>query len=94
MHTKMPTKTWNSFYDCVTFHLQKVFRYDAGETLKYYIMNRLIKPNQVLICQFFVHVEQLDSYLETLPRLYYCPKANQAMKKILPLDDTNLATHL
>eukprot|EP00804_Cyclotella_cryptica_P008289 CCRYP_016489-RA/>CCRYP_016489-RA protein AED:0.39 eAED:1.00 QI:0/0/0/1/1/1/2/0/392 len=49
---------------------------------------------RVSIRQFFVRVEQLNSYLETLPCLYYSPKANQATKKVLPLDDADLATHL
>eukprot|EP00804_Cyclotella_cryptica_P028707 CCRYP_008223-RA/>CCRYP_008223-RA protein AED:0.38 eAED:1.00 QI:0/0/0/1/1/1/3/0/399 len=72
----------------------QVFRHDAGEALKYYITNTLKKPNRVSIRQFFVRVEQLNSYLETLPCLYYSPKANQATKKVLPLDDADLATHL
>eukprot|EP00804_Cyclotella_cryptica_P005287 CCRYP_015803-RA/>CCRYP_015803-RA protein AED:0.36 eAED:1.00 QI:0/0/0/1/1/1/2/0/297 len=38
--------------------------------------------------------KQLNSYLETLPSLYYSPKANQATKKVLPLDVADLATHL
>eukprot|EP00804_Cyclotella_cryptica_P028868 CCRYP_008447-RA/>CCRYP_008447-RA protein AED:0.41 eAED:0.75 QI:0/0/0/1/1/1/2/0/300 len=50
--------------------------------------------HEVSIRQFFVRVEQLNSYLETLPCLYYSPKANQATKKVLPLDDADLATHL
>ena len=54
MHTKTPTKTWNSFCDCVTFHLQQMFRYAMGETLKYYISNTLKKPNQLSICQCLV----------------------------------------
>eukprot|EP00804_Cyclotella_cryptica_P020405 CCRYP_012622-RA/>CCRYP_012622-RA protein AED:0.45 eAED:1.00 QI:0/0/0/1/1/1/2/0/438 len=66
-HTETPTKTWDSFHECVMFHLLQVFRHDA---------------------------EQLNSYLETLPCLYYSPKANQATKKVLPLDDADLATHL
>eukprot|EP00804_Cyclotella_cryptica_P019778 CCRYP_009682-RA/>CCRYP_009682-RA protein AED:0.44 eAED:0.96 QI:0/0/0/1/0/0.33/3/0/306 len=74
--------------------LAVVFRHDAGKALKYYITNTLKKPNRVSIRQFFVQVEQLNSYLETLPCLYYSPKANQATKKILPLDDADLATHL
>eukprot|EP00804_Cyclotella_cryptica_P022218 CCRYP_017950-RA/>CCRYP_017950-RA protein AED:0.35 eAED:0.85 QI:0/0/0/1/0/0.5/2/139/459 len=93
-HTETPTKTWNSFHECVTFHLLQVFHHDAGEALKYYITNTLKKPNRVSIRQFFVRVEQLNSYLETLPCLYYSPKANQATKKVLPLDDADLATHL
>ncbi len=68
--------------------------FDAGEALKYYIMNTLKKPNQVMIRQFFVQVEQLNSYLETLPCLYYSPKANQATKEVLTLDDMELTTHL
>eukprot|EP00804_Cyclotella_cryptica_P003036 CCRYP_006032-RA/>CCRYP_006032-RA protein AED:0.40 eAED:0.83 QI:0/0/0/1/1/1/3/0/432 len=86
-HTETPTKTWNSFHECVTFHLLQVFRHDAGEALKYYITNTLKKPNRVSI-------QQLNSYLETLPCQYYSPKANQATKKALPLDDADLATHL
>jgi hypothetical protein len=93
-HTETPTKTWDSFQECVTFHLQKVFRMDAGETLKYCITNTLKKPNRVLIHQFFVRVEQLNSYLKTLPCLYYSPSTNQAMKKVLPWDAANIATHL
>eukprot|EP00804_Cyclotella_cryptica_P007669 CCRYP_015243-RA/>CCRYP_015243-RA protein AED:0.40 eAED:1.00 QI:0/0/0/1/1/1/3/0/351 len=93
-HTETPMKTWNSYHECVTFHLLQVFHHDAGEALKYYITNTLKKPNQVSIRQFFVRVEQLNSYLETLPCLYYSPKANQATKKVLPLDDADLATHL
>ena len=54
----------------------------------------LKKPNWVLIHQFFVQVEQLNSYLEMLPCLYYSPKANQATKEVLPFGDTALATHL
>eukprot|EP00804_Cyclotella_cryptica_P019284 CCRYP_006162-RA/>CCRYP_006162-RA protein AED:0.40 eAED:0.73 QI:0/0/0/1/0/0.5/2/139/216 len=57
-------------------------------------MNTLKKPNRVSIRQFFVRVEQLNNYLETLPCLHYSPKANQATKKVLLLDDADLATHL
>jgi putative hemolysin len=93
-HDETPTKTWDSFMECVTFHLQQVFRYDAGEALKYYIMNTLRKPKRIPIRQFLVQVEQLNSYLETLLCLYYSPSANQATKQVLPLDDANLVTHL
>ncbi len=76
------------------FHLQTVFCFDAGEALKYYIMNTLKKLNRVSIRQFFVQVEQLNSYLKTLPCLYYSPNVNQATKEVLPLDDADLTTHL
>ncbi len=71
-----------------------MFHFDASEALKYYIMNTLKKPNRVSICQFFVRVEQLNSYLKTLPCLFYSPKAKPTTKEILPLDDADLATHL
>ena len=76
------------------FHLQLVFKNDAGETLKYYITNTLRKPNRVPISQFLVRVEQLNSYLDNLPCLYFSASANQATKIIKPLDNSDLATHL
>ena len=91
-HSETPTKNWSSFR--LRFHLQTVFCFDAGEALKNYIMKTLKKPNRVSIRQFFVQVEQLNSYLETLPCFYYSPKANQATKEVLPLDDMDLAPHL
>ena len=80
--------------ECVTFHLQQVFRHDAGKDLKYYITNMLRKPNWIPICQFLVRVKQLNCYLKTLPCLYYSLSTNQATKQVLPLDDANLMTHL
>jgi hypothetical protein len=94
LHTKTPTKNWSSFRECVKFHLQAVFHFDTREALKYYITNMLKKPNWVSIHQFFVRLEQLNSYLEMLPCLFYSPKANATTKEILPLDDADLATHL
>jgi len=93
-HDKTATKSWDSFMECLMVHLQQVSRHDAGKALKYYIMNTLRKPNRIPIHQFLVRVEQLNSYLETLPYLYYSPSANQATKQVLPLDDANLAMHL
>ena len=39
-------------------------------------------------------VEQLNSFHKMLLCLYYSLKDNQATKKVLPLDDSNLVTHL
>ena len=44
--------------------------------------------------QFFKRIEQLNSYLETLPCLYYSPKTNSVTKLVEPLDDSNLTTYL
>jgi hypothetical protein len=79
--------------ECITIHLQQVFRHNAGKALKYYIMNTLRKPNRIPIHQFLVRVKQLNSYLKTLPCLYYSPSTNHATKQVLPLDDTDLAMH-
>ena len=81
---KTPTKTWDSFMECITFHLQQVFRHDTGKELKYYITNMLRKPNWILICQFLVQVERLNGYLGMLPGLYHSPSLNQAAKHVLP----------
>lgn len=29
-HLETPTKSWDSFNECVMFHLQQVFRHDVG----------------------------------------------------------------
>ena len=76
VHEGKAGKTWTSFLECVTFHLQSVFRPDAAEAVKFYITNTLKKPNRVPIRQFFVRVEQLNSYLENLPSLFQSLKAN------------------
>ena len=80
--------------ECVTFHLQSVFRPNAAEAMKFDIMITLKKPNRVPILQFFVRVEQLNSYLENLPSLFQSPKANSATKPVTPLEDADLAMHL
>jgi hypothetical protein len=80
--------------ECIMFHLQQVFRHDMGKALECYITNTLRKPNRIPICQFLVQVEKVNSYLETLPCLYYSPSTNQATKQVLPLDDADLMMHL
>jgi hypothetical protein len=54
---KTPTKTWDSFSECIMFHLQQVFRHDTGEALKYYITNMSRKLNWIPIHQFLVQVK-------------------------------------
>ena len=52
VHEEKAGKTWTSFLECMTFHLQSVFHPDAAEAVKFYIMNTLKKPNRVPILQF------------------------------------------
>ena len=61
------------------FHLLTVFGNDATETDRYYISNCLKKPNRVPIWHFMQQVQQLNSYVELLPCLYYSPQAIKRM---------------
>ena len=90
VHEEKAGKTWTSFLEWVTFHLQSVFHPNAAEAVKFYITNTLKKPNRVPIWQFFVRVEQLNSYLENLPSLFQSPKANSATKPVMLLEDADL----
>ncbi len=94
VHEKKAGKTWTSFLECVMFHLRSVFKPDAADAVKFYITNTLKKPNRVPIWQFFMWVEQLNSYLKTLPCQYHRRKVNLATKPVTLLEDANLATHL
>ena len=49
VHEKKTGKTWTSFLDCMTFHLQSVFRPNEAKVIKFYITNTLKKPNRVPI---------------------------------------------
>ncbi len=80
--------------ECITFHLQSVFCPNAAVAVKFYITNTLKKPNRVPNRQFFVRVEQLNSYPKNLPSLFQSPKANLATKPVMPLKDADLTIHL
>ncbi len=80
-----------SFEDCVTFHLLRVFPQDTAEQERYYVNVHLKKPGRVLIRHFVGRVEQLNSYLGRLPGVVDSPKAITKTKKIEPFDETDLA---
>ncbi len=54
VHGEKAEKTWTSFLEYITFHLQSVFCPNAAEAMKFCIINTLKKPNRVPIQQFFV----------------------------------------
>ena len=62
-------KTYDAFVDCLTLHLQTVFKSDAAETQQKYIRTRLKKPAKVPVRQFFARVSRLNEYLAMLPCL-------------------------
>jgi hypothetical protein len=94
VHDTPRSKTWDSFMECVTFHLLTVFRNDAAKAQRYYISNDLKKPNRVPIRQFMQCVQHLNDYLELLPCLYQGNQATPTTKKVGPIDNANLAGHI
>jgi len=82
---------YQSFEDCVKFHLLSVFPLDATEQERCYINVHLKKPTCVLICHFVARLVQLNSYLGTLPGVYDSPMAIGKTKKITPFDEADLA---
>lgn len=93
-HNKPVKKRLESFLSYITFHLLMVFRHNSMEAVKYSTTNTIKKPKQVLVHQFFKHIEQFNGYLKIPLCLYYSPKANIVTKPVEPLDDSHLATHL
>ena len=93
-HSEPRGKTWQSFMDCVTFHLLTVFRSDAAETQRFYISNGLKKPNRVPIRQFVQRIQQLNGYLNLLPCLFYSDRATKFTKVVQAFDDVDLASHI
>ena len=75
---------WQSFMDCVTFHLLMVFRSDMAETQCFYISNGLKKPNRVPTRQFVQMIQQLNGYLKLLQRT----------KVVQAFNDVDLASHI
>jgi hypothetical protein len=51
---------WESFNNCIMFHLLTVFLNNAAEQEKYYLSNVLKKPQRVGIHQFVQCIEQLN----------------------------------
>jgi hypothetical protein len=93
-HVEKRYRSWDSFQDCVTFHLLSVFRPDAAETQRFYISNGLKKPNRVPIRQFTQRVQQLNGYLHLLPCLYFSERATKNTKPVELFDDADLASHI
>jgi hypothetical protein len=73
-HNGLDGKTYDSFQDCVSFHLQLQFKSDDAEMQQRYISTGLKKPSKVPVRQFFLRAERLNGYLATLPCLYFSPQ--------------------
>jgi hypothetical protein len=84
-----------SFNDCVMFYLFTAFPINAAEQEKYYILNVLMKPQRVNVCQFVRHVEQLNAYIAQMPCFFYSPNANAGIKpENVPFNEAELGAHV
>ncbi len=80
--------------DCLTFHLLKVFLSDTAKTQRFYVSNRLKKPNGVRIGQFVQRIQHLNGYLDLLPYLFYSKHITKLTKVVQAFNDVNLASHI
>jgi hypothetical protein len=80
--------------ECITFHLQTMYRHDVTKMQRFYISNGLKKPNRVSIRDFVQQIQHLNGYLNLLPCLYYSSRASKSMKIIGTIDDADLASHI
>ena len=85
-------KSYLSFMDCVTLHLQTVFAEDAAERERYYISNVLKKPQRVPVRYFFQRLEQLNGYLSHLPSSYNSQRATANTREVKSYDEAELAS--
>jgi hypothetical protein len=93
-HVEKHRRSWSLFMDCIIFHLLRTFRSDAAEMQRFYISNRLKKPNRVLIWQSVKRIQQHNGYLDLLCCLYYSDQVTKLTKVVKPLDDVDLASHI
>jgi len=56
VHTGARCLSYQSFEDCVKFHLLTVFPLDAAEQERHYLFVHLKKPTHVLICHFVARI--------------------------------------
>jgi hypothetical protein len=83
---------WESFNECVMFHLLTVFPNNAAEQEKYYLSNVHKKPQRVGFVQC---IEQLNAYIMQLPCRYYSPSYNADMTLAnVPLSKADLVSHV
>ncbi len=87
--------TWESFNDCIMFHLLTVFPNNAAEQEKYYLSNVLKKPQRVGVRQFIQHIEQLNAYVVQMLCWYYSPSYVNGMTWVNFLfTEADLASHV
>jgi hypothetical protein len=105
MHTKNPwigingksnkgtcTKSWLSFMDCIELHKLTVFPADAAEKQRYYMQQRIKKPQRITVRQFVSRMGVLNDYLAYLPTVFDSLMAVAGTKKMnVPFNEADLA---
>jgi hypothetical protein len=88
-------KSWESFNNCIMFHLLTVFLINVAEQEKYYITNVLKKSQRVDLPQFVCRLKQLNAYIAQMPCFSYSPNSNTSPKpKNLPFTEAELGSHV
>ena len=78
VHNSPRSKKWDSFQECVTFHMLTVFRNDAAKAQRYYISNCLKKPN------WFPSGSSCSACSSSMTTSTYCPACTRATKQPRP----------
>jgi hypothetical protein len=83
-HKKKCGKTYKHFLKCTVCHLQTIFVEDAAEHQLIYISSHLKKPQCVMVCTFFMRVEQLNSYVSICPASTTAPRLLRVPSWLFP----------
>ncbi len=74
--------SWLSFQDCIELHKLTIFPADAAEKQRFYMQQKIKKPQQVLVHQYMSRMGVFD-YLAYLPMIYDSSMAVEGTKKVM-----------
>ncbi len=78
--------------DCIELHKLTIFPADAAEKQRYYMQQRIKKPQRVMVRQFVSRMVVLNDYLAYLPTVFDLSMAVAGTKKMSVLfDEDDLA---
>jgi hypothetical protein len=80
-HKDLCVHSWLSFQDCTKLHTLTVFPADATEKQRFYMQQKIKKPQQVTIRHYMSHMDVLNDYLAYLPPVYDSSMAIEGMEK-------------
>ena len=80
-HKGPHAKTWASFLGCIELHKLTIFSCDAVELQRYYMQQRVKKPQRIPVRSFMARMGLLNDYLAHLPMVKDSPMAVEDTKK-------------